>query len=177
MNLSHLGLSALREVLNWHPIFVHLPLAFLPAALGFYTWAIVLHRPHALAIGRACLLLGVLGARAALLTGLRAEDSIPHDKTIHALMQTHKTVAWILAITSVGLASWTLWRGDGSPRRPRLFLLALMVANLLLLQTGDLGARLVYLHGAGVLSAQSPIPTEPHTELEARESHAHQHTE
>ena len=72
MDWSLFGFSAMRELFNIHPMFVHFPIAFLPGAFLLYALGIVLKKPVLNAAGRACLYLAAAGTVAALTTGLFA---------------------------------------------------------------------------------------------------------
>ena len=83
MDTSLLGFAALHEMFNLHPMFVHLPLALIPAALLFYFLGTVFRNPSLLAAGRASLYVALAGAVVSVWTGLRAMESFPHNDIIH----------------------------------------------------------------------------------------------
>ena len=183
MDLSLLGFRAVSELFNIHPMFVHFPVAFLPGAFLLYGLGILLKKPQLNAAGRACLYMAVAGALAALTTGLLAEGSFPHNATIHNMMETHETLAWlVLAIAGV-LGAWSFFQSEHRPQGAWAFLALLGLANLVLMQGADIGARMVYLEGAAVKPAVSVIGAEEKPEggrekpaaPAGHEGHEHQH--
>lgn len=184
MDWSLLGFSAVRELYNIHPMFVHFPVAFLPGAFLLFALGIVFRKAEFNAAGRACLYLAVAGALAAVITGIIAEDSFPHNSAIHRIMGTHETLAWIALGLSVILGAWSFLHSEHRPKGAWPFLLLLGLANLIILQGADLGARMVYLEGAAVKPAvpvitgkdkaaieSSPAPAAP----AGHEGHKHRH--
>lgn len=183
MDLSLLGFSAVKELFNIHPMFVHFPVAFLPGAFLLFGLGIILKKPQLNTAGRACLYMGTAGALAAVITGLLAEGSFPHNDTIHHMMQTHETLAWIaLAVTGV-LSAWSFFHAEHRPKGAWAFLVLLGLANLVIMQGADIGARMVYLEGAAVKPAVNAIMQEPAAQvpdgeakpLAGHEGHQHKH--
>ncbi|OGR66322.1 MAG: hypothetical protein A2X31_06265 [Elusimicrobia bacterium GWB2_63_22] len=157
MDWSLFGFSAMRELFNIHPMFVHFPIAFLPGAFLLYALGIVLKKPVLNAAGRACLYLAAAGTVAALTTGLFAAGSFPHNETIHHMMGTHKTLAWIVLVWTGVLSAWSFFQSEHRPKGAWAFLALLGLANLAVMQGADIGARMVYLEGAAVKPAVAAI--------------------
>jgi len=182
MDFSLLGFGAVKEYFNVHPLFVHFPVALYPCALVFYGLGILLKKSPVLFAGRLSLYFALLGTALALATGLRAEDSIPHNAIIHHLMKTHEFIGWVLLGTSALLAIWSVWQQNHLPKAHWGFLAVLIFASYLVSQTADIGGRMVYLEGAGVKPAVSAIAeknfaTGHHGSEEAGEPHHHHHDE
>lgn len=183
MDWSLMGFGAVRELFNIHPMFVHFPVALLPAAFLLFGLGIALNKQQLNAAGRACLYLGAAGAMAALVTGLRAEDTVVHNETIHRLMETHETLAWIVLGLSSVLSAWSFYQSEHRPKAAWAFLALLGLANLAVMQVADIGARMVYLEGAAVKPAvkvitQEPAAPEPAGEAKppaGHEGHQHKH--
>lgn len=183
MDWSLLGFSAVKELFNIHPMFVHFPVALLPAALLLFGLGFFLKKPQLNIAGRACLYMATAGALAAVGTGLLAEDSFPHNEIIHHMMQTHETLAWVVLGLSAVLSAWSFYQSEHRPKGAWLFLTLLGLANLAGMQTADIGARMVYLEGAAVKPAvkaitQEPAATEPAGEAKppaGHEGHQHKH--
>lgn len=183
MDWSLMGFGAVRELFNIHPMFVHFPVALLPAAFLLFGLGIALNKQQLNAAGRACLYLGAAGAMAALVTGLRAEDTVVHNETIHRLMEPHETLAWIVLGLSSVLSAWSFYQSEHRPKAAWAFLALLGLANLAVMQVADIGARMVYLEGAAVKPAvkaitQEPAATEPAGEakpLAGHDGHRHKH--
>jgi len=150
MNFSHLGFQGIREVYNVHPMFVHFPIALFPSALLLYFLGAVLKKPFFSGAGRTCLYLGTAGVLLAFLTGLGAQESFPHNATIHAMMQTHKAVGWMTLGLAGALTLWSFWQSQSQPKGMWAFVAVLAVTVLLILQTADIGSRMVFVEGAAV---------------------------
>jgi len=157
MDYSLLGFVGLKEFFNIHPMFVHFPVALFPSALILYALGIFVKQKSMNAAGRACLYLALLGALVAVVTGFNAEDSIPHNQTIHHLMQTHQYIGIALLIVGAFLTAWSFWHVENVPKGKWGFLIVLAFAVYLVLQTADIGGRMVYLEGAAVKPAVSVI--------------------
>ena len=141
----------------WHPMLVHFPLALLPLsfAVDVVGWASRRPRWHRSAYG--LLLLGTLGAVAAVLSGNAAAAAYRGEETVLAAIERHEVLATptLLLLLAIALGRLPLFlRDDGSGQSPGWPLKAwVVVAGLgcaLLWQTGLSGGELVYRHGVGV---------------------------
>ncbi len=141
----------------WHPALVHYPIALTILAAAFQLWALLGRRDSFFLPALVCLCAaGALGILAAL-TGTAQEQLVEQLPGIHAALERHEALG--------NLSAWTLGLGGllsvylhlKGRLRPRLFLLALVLAGILVLVTGHYGGRLVYTYGAGV---SLPIPGE-----------------
>jgi len=142
------GLSAME---NWHPVFVHLPLALLPLALIAQALA-VWRRKEEWQRGALWLLwLGALGAVAAAATGLLAEDEVFVPEPAWGVIEFHETVMLTAAGLAVALALATVFLRKRLTRPLQLGLLAgLLVLNGVLAVGADRGGQLVYQYGVSV---------------------------
>ena len=133
-----------------HPLIVHFPIALLLTALLLDGFALLLRRPslHRIALWNLCL--GALGAAAAVLTGLQAEEAAKHSFDIWKIMSLHKRLGITTLILGVLAAAIRLAKRDQLKPRVRLITLALMLAMAGTLTIGaHLGGRLVYEFGVG----------------------------
>ncbi|BCX81220.1 hypothetical protein MIT9_P0798 [Methylomarinovum caldicuralii] len=141
----------LREMMNWHPLWVHFPIAFLSVFFLVDLLAAVLRSRPLFVVANWLLGLGALGASVAAAFGLQAALTVPHPPQVHEILETHR----YFALNATALA-WLLliWRFLNRGRfclLGRLFhlLLALfMVLNLVL--AADYGGLMVYKYGVGV---------------------------
>lgn len=163
MNFDHLGLQGLSQMPNLHPIWVHLPIAFLPLAFIFFLVGVVRHQDALLTAGRWTISFAALGAAAAVWSGSRAQGALPHNEAIHALTETHETLGWTVLILSGVLALWSFWREEETPKGVYGFLAVLALTNIVLVQQGDIGGRLVYVQGAGVKPAMAQMDMSAHS--------------
>jgi len=184
MDWTLFGFTTVKDLFNIHPMFVHFPVAFLPGAFILFGLGTIFKKAELNAAGRACLYLAVAGALAAVITGLMTEGSFPHNATIHHMMGTHETLAWIVLAISGVLSAWSFFQSEHRPKAAWAFLALLGLANLTVMQGADIGARMVYLEGAAVKPAVSVITEKNGTKLESspqtgipagHEGHKHQH--
>jgi uncharacterized membrane protein len=149
MDLRLLGFSGLFDS-STHPAFVHFPLALVPVALVLLAAGRLAARPGLRSAGRVCLWLAVVSLMASVFTGAKAAASLPDDPAVWALLKAHRGMAFLSTFATVALAAWASAKVDERPRVTWLLLAGLALDCLLLFQTGDLGARMVYGHGAAV---------------------------
>lgn len=142
---------------NFHPLFVHFPIALISVSAFFHLAARLLRdRPryasHCAVLAHATLWLGALAALPTVALGWLALNSVNHDEAGHAAMLLHR--AWALATLAVllVLAGWDAWKHkvDAIPAWP--FVAAAIAAWMLVASTAWHGGELVYRHGLGVMS-------------------------
>lgn len=160
MDWSLLGFHGVKEVVNIHPLFVHFPIALLPVAFLFFFVGIVWQKGRFLYAGRWVLYLSFIASGTAVLTGLLGEETIPHNETIHRIMETHETIGFIILGLGFVLSLWSFLCRNKPLRFPRLFLLLLGLSVLAVLQNGDLGGRMVFVEGAAVKPAVPAMESE-----------------
>lgn len=140
-----------------HPMLVHFPLALLPTAALFATYAVWKREAWAWKSAIALLALGSIAGLAAVATGLY--DHLAYESLSGTRVWTEIEVHEYLALAAEGLhlallAWW--WRARASlatdVRRQRLFVALLWLGTVLLVATGYVGGRLVFEHGLGVSS-------------------------
>jgi uncharacterized membrane protein len=152
---------------NLHPLIVHFPIAWLIAALAVDVVSLVLPRATWAETTAASLYpAGAISALIAYLTGRQAAAGVLIPGMAQSIVIDHwnwafATTIYFTAVAALRLAL-TLRR-----RRPPFWIRAAAVAvglggMLLLVHTGEQGARLVYEHGVGVAS-QAGSGTAPTT--------------
>ena len=145
---------------NFHPAFVHFPIAFTTAALAFTVIGTVFERwPYAAQCrmtGRWMLWAAALAALMAAAFGWFASNSVAHDEVSHAAMMLHRNWALGTLTALLALTAWDVWRGRSGRMPSQGFLGLLVAAWLLVTSTAWHGARLVYRHGLGVMSIPKP---------------------
>lgn len=150
IDLSHYGFSGLTKLFNVHPVFVHFPIALLPLVLLFFGLGIWLKWSSFLIAGRATLYLACAAVIITVLTGNAAAESFPHNEAIHQMMETHQHTGYIILGLTLLLTFWSFWQRAHVPRGAWGFLLVAAFASYFVLQTADIGGRMVYLQGAAV---------------------------
>jgi uncharacterized membrane protein len=152
-----------------HALLNDLPIALLVTAVFFDVMALATRRVVLRQVSFALLMVGVVGAIAAVVSGLEAEDHIAHGEAVHRVMETHEKFALIsLAVFGV-LALWRLLRERRMAGVERAVLAIVSLGGVgVLFATGLFGGRLVFEHAAGIPS--------PVLEAELHErSEGHQH--
>ena len=152
-----------------HAALNDLPAALLLAAVLFDLLAAATRREGLRIASFWTLMLGVLGAAAAVISGLQAEDHIAHGEAVHELMGTHEKLAIVTTGIFTVLALWRLFRESRMGQAERALALALGLGGAgVLTATGVYGGKLVFEHAAGV-------PSEVLTEELHERSEGHHH--
>ena len=134
---------------NLHPLFVHLPIGlFLIVPIldlaGLIRRNAGYHRAAWLV-----LLIGVIAAAFAVMTGLRAESTVAHPIDAAPLIAAHKF--WSLTLLGLSVAALLL-RPSLTATRRRWIVFALVQLIVLwstVFATGSIGGRIVYDYGVG----------------------------
>ena len=165
---------------NFHPVFVHFPIAFATAAVAFIAIGTVFRRrsyaAQCLMMGRWMLWGAALFAVIAAGFGWFAFNSVAHDEVSHAAMMLHRNWALGTLIALLVLAAWDWSRGRSGWTPSPGFLVLLVAVWLLVMSTAWHGGELVYRHGLGVMDlpdVHAGQDMEPH-DTDGHE-HVHQH--
>jgi uncharacterized membrane protein len=150
-----------------HAALNDLPTALLVTAVFFDLLASITRRLIFRQVAFWTLMVGVLGAGLAVLSGLQAEEHIDHGEAVHQLMETHEELALITLGMFAVLALWRLVREKRMASVERSVVVALSVGGVgLVVATGFYGGKLVFAHAAGipspVLQAELHERTEGH---------------
>jgi uncharacterized membrane protein len=141
---------------NVHPLIVHFPIGLLLAAAGFdsASWALRCNRSLRFA-ATALYVAGTISLIAAYFTGRAAAETVWLPGMAHAAIMVHwdmafRAVLFFSAMTVLRLL--LLWWQRPAPRPAALaaFALAGLVGAVLIVETADRGAQLVYKHGVGI---------------------------
>lgn len=141
---------------NWHPVFVHFPIAFTSASVFFFVASKLLKGK---AVAAQCLLTGKWMLWAAVILacitaafGWLAYNSVKHDEAGHLAMTVHRNWALSALGALVLLAALEL-RSRRSATTPSYgFLFLLVAAWLLVVSAAWHGGEVVYRYGLGVMS-------------------------
>lgn len=153
-----------------HAALNDLPTALLVAAVLFDLAGAITKRPAFRTAGFWTMVLGAVGAAAAVLSGLQAEEHIAHGEAVHRVMETHEKLGLITLGIFAVLALWRIVRENRMGSGERTTSLALsLVGVAALFATATYGGRLVFEHAAG-------IPTEVlQAEMHERAEGHHHH--
>jgi uncharacterized membrane protein/cytochrome c2 len=149
MNLVDRILPGLTAYPDIHPMVVHLPVGLFPIALLLASVALWRNRSHLASPARLLLVLGTLGGFAALVTGLMAQQAMPHGRsTLVAVHRSYMLAVAVLALLLSGLALRR--RGHPEGRDLRILVAGLVVLNTLLVLGADRGALVALRLRAGL---------------------------
>lgn len=147
-----------------HPFIVHVPIALLVLSPLFE----LIGRASRIAWWRnaalALLVIGVLGAGAAVLTGTRAGDAAERHGVPEQAVDAHERMAFatlwlgLAAVVAYGVAARV---GRARAAVAALALLLQLAAAVTVGVTGHRGGMLVFQHGAGVRVDQWPAAAPP----------------
>ena len=144
-------LPGLRGMLNWHPLFVHFPIALWIGALIFEALAVLRSSDDWHKTAARLLYLGTLFGVAAAGTGLLAEESVPQSGPVHDAFEFHETMMYITMSVAVGRCGVAFFkRANFTAGMRKLFLLGLLVLAGLMAVGTDRGAQMVYQFGVAV---------------------------
>lgn len=142
---------------NWHPIFVHLTIGMLCCSVFFYVASYVIDRNFRLQrqwlyVANWTLWTGCIFVLLTVMAGWHAYNTVAHDAASHAAMMLHRNWAIPTAIVFLllGIAAFRIVKRNHKPAS--LFLSCSLIAFLMLIITGWLGAEAVYRYGLGVMS-------------------------
>ncbi|HYE35912.1 DUF2231 domain-containing protein [Methylocaldum sp.] len=163
------GIDALGT--NLHPMIVHFPIAFLTGFFLLELIGAVFRWPGLRHAASWMLYLGALGAIAAAVAGLIAEDSVPHSGAVHDIMEWHERLGLTIAGLSSALAIWRLMsRAHFSAMAEALHLFLAGIVLTCIFFAADLGGLMVYQHGVGVKSLQQADYHHHHDDHEHHEA-------
>jgi uncharacterized membrane protein len=142
---------------NLHPLVIHFPIVLFMTAAAIELADVVFERPSWLGdVATSLYLVGAASAVAAYLTGVRAGSTVFIPAMAHPIVADHRS--WALVTTwycAVAVAVRFAARRAvlRRARSLRALLLAVgLIGVLLLQQTAERGARLVYEFGTGVIA-------------------------
>ena len=141
---------------NVHPLIVHFPIGLLLAAAGLDSAAWVYRCNRSLRfVATVLYVAGTISLIAAYFTGRAAAETVWLPGMAHAAVKAH----WDMALRAMSFFCVTtvlrlllLWWQRPAPRPAALavFALAGLVGVVLIVETADRGALLVYGHGVGI---------------------------
>ncbi|MEO8031566.1 MAG: DUF2231 domain-containing protein [Gemmatimonadota bacterium] len=149
---------------SWHPMMIHFPLVALALAVVLDAVSAWTGSDRWRTTATLLWWVGLIGAAAAVATGLVAYNRVEHSELAHDRMTLHRNLAFAAVAVLLSTAIWR-WRRRASPLGA-----VVGVAGLgLLLGVGYLGGELVFRHALGV-------PTETLEQIShERGSEAHHH--
>ncbi len=134
-----------------HPMVVHFPIALLITGVAFEALALWWPSDRLRATSRDLLLVGLLSAGLAMVTGHFAEEAVEHSGIPEQAIEIHEKLGfaafWIFAVV-LGVRLAIQW--EWIPEKYALSLILGIVGVIVLLAASYFGGELVYGFGAGV---------------------------
>ena len=151
-------LPGASDLQNIHPILVHFPIAFLYGAALLYFLAAIRASEALKWTALWMLVLGALGAAAAVASGLYAAPGLMVSVSVrHELLRHHKQLMVAASAVTGVLTVWALAMRP-MPTRGRYVFLAGLIAVMWLIAAGaDIGGEMVYGYNAGGSACPQPI--------------------
>lgn len=143
---------------NIHPLLVHFPIAFLYGAALLYFLGSISASERLKWTALWMLVLGALGAAAAVASGLYAAPGLMVSMSVrHELLRHHKRLMIAASAVTGVLTVWAL-AARPMPTRGRYVFLAGLIAVMCLMTAGaDIGGEMVYGYNAGGSACPQPI--------------------
>lgn len=141
---------------NIHPLIVHFPIALIIVVFILDLLGAMSKRKSLVSAANILSIFAALGAVAAVITGLIAEESVWQTNEAHGLIELHETIGF--AVLGAALVS-LIFRPAIKKKKSKGSLLWIAViislaAAILVGYEGYLGGEIVYRHGAGVEKAR-----------------------
>src|SRR5687768_5091426 len=134
-----------------HPAIVHFPVALISIAALFAVLSLFRKKEFFKEVAFWNLLIGTLGALAAVLTGLMELKGLVHDDAIHSILEKHEFTGFAILILSLTLSAWFwLRRNKFSNNEYKGWVVSLLLGLAMVTYQGYLGGRMVFEKGAGV---------------------------
>ena len=159
--------------LEIHPAVVHFPIALATVGALSAVVYLLIRAEWIRWFAPVLLSLALVGAVGAYFSGESAKDRAVKAGVPEAVLEKHEeTGIWGLAVT--GFACLLTWATHSGRRGVWLSALLAIAASGIFLWNGHLGGQLVFIHGAGKVSAPAaPHPVGAHPSAAARPSAAH----
>ncbi len=141
---------------NIHPLIVHFPIALIIVVFILDLLGALSRQKSIVSAANILSIFAALGAVAAVVTGLIAEESVWHTDEAHELIELHETIGFtVLGAALVSL----IFRPAIKKKKSKNSLLWVAViislaAAVLVGYEGYLGGEIVFRHGTGIKKAQ-----------------------
>ncbi len=150
-------LPGLSGMANYHPLFVHFPIAFLIAFFILDALGSVLDKANWRNIAAGLLYLGTISAIFTVIAGFIAANTVVHGGNVHAIMERHEHLGVSVLLLATLLSVWRFKFGERLEAGLNVFFLSIAAVLCVLLSLGaDLGGQMVYQYGVAVQAVVQP---------------------
>ncbi len=153
---------------NIHPLVVHFPIALLFVAVLIDSVGLMLKVQLAFRVATLLFTLGALAALAAFFTGEAASATATISTVAQSTLSQHETwagrTAWFYGLYAVARLVLFWFDSKQSDGRRWVYAIAFLVGAsglLLVVQTADRGAKMVFLYGVGVRATSTDVAAPP----------------
>lgn len=137
--------------MNFHPQLVHFPIALLFVAGAIYVVSFFREEDFWMRMAGLLHIIGTGGLVAAILSGMQAEGQTIHTAEIHAMIERHAILSYVLVWSYTLLYVWYYLRHKRFAKMEKLGFVAVFVILLgVMTFSAHIGGELVYEQGAGV---------------------------
>ena len=151
-------LPGASQLQNYHPLLVHFPIAFIYGAALLYFLASIAASERLKWTALWMLMLGALGAAAAVASGFYAATGLMVSQSVrHELLRNHKHLMVAASAVTGVLTIWAIATRPMPTRGRYLFLVGLVALLGLIAAGADLGGEMVYSYNAGGSACAQPI--------------------
>ncbi len=159
-----------------HPKVLHFPIALLITALLTALLAIFFRNKRDF-FKEMLMWITLLAGLSAIVTataGFIAESQLVHNDTIHEMLELHKTLALTLTAGLIIASVWIIWRRNKMQIKELIiFTVFLAVLGGLVGYTAEMGGKMVYEQGAGIIPMQEILEKTPHQHYDTKD-HSHE---
>lgn len=134
------------QLQEMHPALVHLPIAFVPLAVGADAVGAITGNRSLMSFAQKAICVAAIGAVGSAITGLIAGEEVNVKGDSEDMLITHRNLNFVATLVAAGLALWRM-----KHRNPSAVYLGVGAAGVgVLAYTAYLGGKLVYDVGVGV---------------------------
>jgi uncharacterized membrane protein len=138
-------------MIKLHPAIVHFPIALITIAALFAVLSLFFKKEFFKGAAFWNLLIGVVCAIAAVLTGFTEEQSLVHNDDVHQTLVKHKFTGFGILIFSFILLTWGWVRKNKFAKGEYVaWAISLVLGTAAVFYQGFLGGKMVFEQGAGV---------------------------
>lgn len=138
------------STLPFHPFSVHFPIALLLTAGGIYLHDLIRPQKTLGDMGKLLHVIGIAGMLLAILSGNLAKSELEPTESYEAILWQHEWMSYVVLWLFTMILAWQHLRQKQMKRTEMiLFVLAFLIATIVMLFSASLGGEMVYEFGVG----------------------------